>query len=250
MHPDNAAELEQQPAGMGQFSRIIGVFFEPKKTFEDVVQRPSFLVPLLLIVAMALVYTTMLSQRIGFERVVRQQVQNNEQFQQLPADQREQGIQRGVKIASVIGYVFSTIGPPLYCLIAAGVLLGITAVMGAGLKFKQIFAIMAYSGMPGILSMLLVLVVMFLKSPDEFNIQNPLAFNPGAFLDPLQTSKFVYSLASSIDLFSFWAIGLIAIGLKAGAGKKLSFGGALFAVVLPWALVVFVKAAFAGFGSR
>jgi hypothetical protein len=98
--------------------------------------------------------------------------------------------------------------------------------------------------------MILTIVVMFLKNPDEFNIQNPLAFNPAAFLDPLQTSKFVYSLASSLDLFSFWAIGLIAIGLKAAAGKRLSFGGALFAVLLPWALFVFVKAAFAGIGGR
>jgi hypothetical protein len=250
MHPDNAAELEQQPAGMGQFSRIIGVLFEPKKTFEDIAQRPSFLVPLLLIIVVALAYTSVMAQRIGFERVVRQQVQNSEQFQQLPADQREQRIQMGVKFASVIGYAASVVGPPLYWLVASGVLLGITAIMSAGLKFKQIFAIMAYAAVPGILYMILTMVVMFLKNPDEFNIQNPLAFNPAAFLDPLQTSKFVYSLASSLDLFSFWAIGLIAIGLKAAAGKRLSFGGALFAVLLPWALFVFVKAAFAGIGGR
>src|SRR6266481_5382619 len=199
MHPDNAAELEQQPAGMGQFSRIIGVLFEPKKTFEDIAQRPSFLVPLLLIIVVALAYTSVMAQRIGFERVVRQEVQNSEQFQQLPADQREQRIQMGVKFASVIGYAASVVGPPLYWLVASGVLLGITAIMSAGLKFKQIFAIMAYVAVPGILYMILTMVVMFLKNPDEFNIQNPLAFNPAAFLDPLQTSKFVYSLASSLD---------------------------------------------------
>jgi hypothetical protein len=250
MHPDNAAELEQQPAGMGQFSRITGVFFEPKKTFEDIVQRPSFLVPLLLVMMVSLAYVTVLGQRIGFERIVRQQVQNSEQFQQLPPDQREQRIQMGVKIGSIIGYVAAVAGTPLYYLVASAVLLGIMAIMGAGLKFKQIFAIMCYAGLPNMVFMVLAIVVMFLKNPDEFNIQNPLAFNPGAFLDPQQTSKFVYSLASSLDVFSFWTIGLIAIGLKAGAGKKLSFGGALFAVLLPWALFVFVRAALSGLGGR
>src|ERR1035438_309477 len=60
-------------------------------------------------------------------------------------------------------------------------------------------------------------------------INNPLAFNPGALMDPL---------ASSFELFSFWTILLPATGLKAAAGKKLSFGGALFSVLLPWAVVV------------
>jgi hypothetical protein len=39
---------------------------------------------------------------------------------------------------------------------------------------------------------------------------------------------------------------LIATGLKAAAGKKLSFGGAFFAVVLPWAVYVLCKSAMAG----
>jgi hypothetical protein len=93
---------------------------------------------------------------------------------------------------------------------------------------------------------LLGIVVMNLKNPDEFNINNPTAFNPGAFLDPQSASKFVYSLASSLDLFVIWTILLIATGIKAAAGKKLSFGGAFFAVALPWAIWIFCKAALAG----
>jgi len=42
---------------------------------------------------------------------------------------------------------------------------------------------------------------------------------------------------------------LTAIGLKAAAGKRLSFGGALFAVVLPWAVLVLIGATVAGIFS-
>jgi len=91
--------------------------------------------------------------------------------------------------------------------------------------------------------------VLFLKNPDEVNVQNALAFNPGAFMDPATSSKFLYSLATSLDLFSFWTILLMATGLKAAAGKKLSFGGALFAVVFPWAVYVLGKSAWTGFMS-
>jgi hypothetical protein len=65
-------------------------------------------------------------------------------------------------------------------------------------------------------------------------------------MDPNTSSKFVYSLAGSIDLFVFWTIFLLATGLKAAAGKKLSFTGALIAVLLPWAVVVLAKSALAG----
>jgi hypothetical protein len=129
----------------------------------------------------------------------------------------------------------------------AAVLLGIAGgLMGGGMRFKQVFAVVSYSGLPGIVSAILTVLVIFLKNPDDFNMQNPLAFNVGAFMDPNTASKFMYSLASSLDLFVLWTILLIATGLKAAAGKKLTFTGALVAVLLPWAVVVLGKAALAG----
>ncbi|HEY1342356.1 MAG TPA: Yip1 family protein, partial [Bryobacteraceae bacterium] len=243
MQPGAIAEAEPQPAGMGEFSRIPGVFFEPKKTFEDIARRPTFIVPMVLVILFSLAFTISISQKIGWERVVTQQMAQNPQTAQMPPEQRQQAINMGSKIAGIIAYVGPILGVPLYCLIAAAVLLGIASgIMSAGLKFKQVFAIVAWSGMPGLISALLGIVVMYMKNPDDFNMNNPIAFNVGAFMDP-QGSKFAYSLASSIDLFSFWTIFLIATGLKAAAGKKLSFGGALFAVVLPWAIVILAKSA-------
>jgi hypothetical protein len=93
---------------------------------------------------------------------------------------------------------------------------------------------------------LLAIAVMFMKPPDDFNLQNPLVFNPGAFMDPLTSSKFLYSLASSLDLFRLWTLVLIAIGLKAAGGKQVSMGGAVTAVFLPWAIWTLGAAALAG----
>jgi hypothetical protein len=53
----------------------------------------------------------------------------------------------------------------------------------------------------------------------------------------------------SFDLFTIWGILLTAVGLKAAAGKRLSFGGALFAVALPWAVLVLFGASMAGLFS-
>ena len=56
---------------------------------------------------------------------------------------------------------------------------------------------------------MLSMVVLFLKDPDEFNLQNPLMFNVGGYLDANAPAA-LRSLGSSIDLFSIWIIVLLA----------------------------------------
>lgn len=245
MTPENAAAVEPEPAGMGEFSRIVGVFFEPTKTFTDIGKRPTWLLPMILMILAGIGFTAVLSQRVGWERVVHQQSDSNSRIQQMPADQRQQAIDMQMKIMPVSVYGVTVLGTPLMSVIVAAVLLGITAMMSAGLRFKQAFAAVVWGSMPRLISAILTIVVLFLKNPDDFNMRNPLAFNIGAFMDP-NGSKFAYTLASSIDLFSIWNILLIAVGLKAAAGKKLSFTGALVAVGLPWAILALGGAAIAG----
>jgi hypothetical protein len=232
---------------MGEFSRISGVFFDPKKTFEDIAKRPTWIVPVVLIMIFALAVSMTMGQRIGWERIVRHGMEASSRAQQMTPEQREQGVAMGVKIASIMAYVGILFVPVVY-VIMAGVLALMALILSAGIRFKQIFAVVSYSCLVSLVSSILTVVVIFLKNPDEINIQNPLAFNPAAFMDP-DKNKFLYSLATSLDLFSFWTILLMAVGLKAAAGKKLSFGGALFAVVLPWAVYVLGKSAWAGFMS-
>jgi hypothetical protein len=58
----------------------------------------------------------------------------------------------------------------------------------------------------------------------------------------------VKALAASLDLFSFWVIALLAIGISSAA-PKISFAKALVAVIFPWALFVALRTAYtAAFG--
>jgi hypothetical protein len=191
-------------------------------------------------------------QRNGWRSFIEEQMQSNarvaRQMEQLSPEQREQSFNLQAKIIMPITYyVGPVIGMPIAYLFGSLILLGIASgLMSAGVKFKQIFAIECYAGLTGIVSKILGIVVIFLKRPEQFNLMNPLAFNPAAFMDPKTTSKFIYTLATGFDLFVFWGMLLTAIGLKAAAGKRLSFGGALFAVALPWAFFLLLGASIAG----
>ena len=235
---------------MSEISRVTGVFFEPAKTFEDVAARPSFLVPLILVLLFALVYLFLFAQHVGWERMLRHQFEMSSRTAQMPPEQREAAIQMQLKFVPVFGYFGVLLGVPIFDLIWAAVLLGIVkGIMSVPVRFKQVFAIVCYAAMPSLIFTALAMVVMFMKNPDDFNMQNPLVFNPGAFMDPVTSSKFLYSLASSLEVFGIWTLVLIAIGLKAAGGRRMSFGGALAAVFVPWGIWVLGKAALAGMFS-
>jgi len=113
--------------------------------------------------------------------------------------------------------------------------------MGAQLTYRQLFAINSYAGLTALVFIGLSTVVLFLIPPDDYNIQNPVALNIGAYLNPQSTAKAIYSLAVSMDLFTFWRIALLAIGISAASSRALSFGKGLAAVALQWGLMVVVK---------
>jgi len=232
---------------MSDFSRLFGVFFEPSKTFADIANRPSWLLPLAVAILMSMGLTFLYGQRVGWERIVRNQVESSSAAQQLTPEQMTQRVEAGAKIAPVIGYAAPVIFAPLYCLLAAAIFTGlVSGVMSVPVKFKQVFAVVAFTAMPNVIMTILAGITVFIKNPDEIDPQNPLIFNVGAFMDAEHSSKFLHSVAVSMDLFSFWTIFLLATGLRAAARKKLSFGGALFVVVTPWAAYVLIKSALAG----
>jgi hypothetical protein len=179
--------------------------------------------------------------------MIRRQMDANTRLQQLPAEQRERAIQQGMAISVPLAYVGAAVGMAVGSLAIAGILLGMmNLVGGAGLKYRQAFSITCYSFLPSALSSILALVVMFLKNPEDFDLQNPLPLNLGAFLSSPETAAWLKALARSVNLFTIWIMLLMALGYSTAAGKRLSFGKALTLIVLPWAVFVLLSAALAG----
>src|SRR5271157_5357430 len=53
-------------ASISPIGRIIGVFFSPKATFEDIVRKPSWILPLVISTILAIISTVVLNQRINW----------------------------------------------------------------------------------------------------------------------------------------------------------------------------------------
>jgi len=232
-------QIEAESHPKSALSRVIGVFTSPKETFADIGARPTWIVPMVIVIVVQLIFMALVSQHIGWEKIVTQQMEKDSRTQSMSQEQKDQAIQMGTKFAAGMAYGGVIIGVPIVMALMAGVLMLTMSMVGGKFSFKQSFAIVAHASMIGVIAAILGIVVMFLKSPEDFDIQNPLAFNLGAFM-PEGTSKALVTLAGSIDLFSFWSIWLLATGYSAASGR-LKFGKALIAVVIPWAVYVLCK---------
>jgi hypothetical protein len=168
----------------------------------------------------------------------------------MPSQQRDAAIRIYRDFGGYITFGSGLTIPILASLVIAGVLKFLAdTIMGANVGFKRMLAICTYAGLPNLLMTLLSILVMYLKPVDEFDLQNPLMLNAGAFLSP-DTPRWIQVGASSLDLFTFWVMALMAIGIHAAAGKKMSTGKAFGTILFPWALYQILRVgATAAFGG-
>jgi hypothetical protein len=236
-----AASASAETKNLSEFARLSGVVWEPGAAFRDIVARPRWWPPLVIVIALSLTFSAMFTQRGGWEHFFRQQMETNSRLQSMPADQREQLLATQVKVGPYFAYGGAIVGIPLFALAAAGIFLFLfRTLLGAEISFKQTFAICCYSFVPLIFSTLMTLAVLLLKDPDQFDLQNPILTNVGAFLDSASTPKWLYSLASSLDVFSLWEMALMATGLSVAA-RKISWATSFMCVLGAWSLYVLLK---------
>ena len=234
---------------MNEAARIANVFFSPGKAFADIARRPRWWIPVILIALIGTIYLNIFTQRVGWESVIRPAIERSTQTQSMTAQQREQVIATAARLYKYLGYGGSAVGTLFYVFIVAVLLMFLfDTMMSAGIGLKRMMAIVAYGFLPMLIQTGLSMVVLFLKDPDEFNLQYPLMFNVGAYLSP-DSPAALRAFGSSIDLFSLWIIILLAIGISTTA-RKVSFGKAFAGVALPWALWVCVKTAAAAAGMQ
>jgi hypothetical protein len=231
----------EAPAEIGSVGRVFGAIFNPGPTFECIVRRPSWLLPIILGCLIFMAVVAAFTYRGGWPSFFEKQDADSSRVQEMSPADRQTTLERQEKIAPTFGYVEGTVLPFVSVLVVSGVLLGTFTLMGSvKADFKTTLAIAAYAGLPWVIQGLLGVIVIFLKDPATVDLQNLVASNPGAFLSS-DASKWLVALLSSIDIFAIWNIALVAVGFSVINPKKLSFGKAFVTVLLLWMFYVAVK---------
>jgi hypothetical protein len=228
------------PGPINHFGRLIGVFFSPKATFEDIAARPSWILPVALMAVLGIVVAFVMNQKVDWRDVASKRIEESPRAANLTPEQKEQQIAMSAKISPGVAWGIGICWPILQAVVVAAVmLLAYNVIGGAGARFGTSMGIVSHAYFPWILYSLLFIVILYLKAPGTVDLENPIATNVGAFL-PESTPKALMSLGKSVDLFSIWTLFLISLGFTAVNAKKLK-GKAFTIALVVWAIFTAVK---------
>jgi hypothetical protein len=246
--PSTAPAPPLGPAALSQGARIVNTFIAPSKTFTDLRRSAAWWAPWLLICIFSLLFIYSMDRQIGFDQISRNEIANSPraaQFDKLPADQQA----KQLAFSDLLVRCFSYGLPVTLLLIVAIQTLILWAVFkfagGSGVSYKTAYAIIFYASLPGIIGAILGTISMFAGvNPEGFNVNNPVATNPAYFMDRAG-SKFLYGMASSLDVLTLWTVVLIGIGFS--CTSKVKRGTAIGIVA---GLYFFYKLAMAAIAAR
>lgn len=236
---------ETAAPALSQGERLLYTFTAPSRTMADIRRSTSWWVPWLLISVFSIGFGVAVEKKIGWEQVRANQLESNpkmaEQMEKVPAEKRAQAEQ-----FAIIGLRVTYYGFPLWMLLGFVINAGLMLLIfnfgfGTKLRFRDTLAVSVYSSLPGIVKSGLMILVVWLTVPDNFDINNPVATNPGYFIPA--SHMFLKVLLTSADIIVIWQMILMAIGVS--RLSKVKVGTASAALLGCYFVIMFAIAGLA-----
>ena len=229
----------------GFFQHISGMLFSPREEFASILPKAVFWLPLVCWMALALVFTGVWTQKMDAREFVRGEIERSGRADKIPPDRMESVLDTQSKIVRPISWASAILAPLILTLVVGGIFLFVFRFFyGGDVTMRQSMTVVAWSYFTSALvTTPLLLIVLVLKGDWNVNPQEAIQANAGMFFERATTAKPLYSLASSLDLFSFWIIWLMSSGYGAATRKPTS--SAIAGVAGLWAVYVLAKAALA-----
>ncbi len=212
----NGQAPEASEERWGILRLLWGIFRHPVATLTYVRDHPQrlWLVPLI-ILGVLLVINAIVSFPIG-ARIAQEAMQ--QQLAEMPPEARvqvEQFARQGspfMTIGLAVGVVGGLIGLVISLLFRAGVLHFVSTVLGGQGRFAEMFSVAAWAAMPGAIRGVLQAVYVPLTGKLVTPGLASLVAQPDTL--PGQTPGVAFALLSRIDLWVFWELALLIIGVS------------------------------------
>jgi hypothetical protein len=222
-------EAVQSPLALSELQRLTYIFSAPSRTFADIRRSAQWWVPFLIMIIASYGFVFTMQKKIGWDQVVESIKANMSEKQKARVEsmtpeqqaQQEKGMRLSVPIFSYAYPVLMLVSFLLFALVLMAIF---NFGVGTSIAYSRALAITVYASFVQIGKTLLSIIAMFaLPDPATFNIETPVATNPGFFLDP-NDNPALYRLAASLDIFNIWVCILLGIGFAVVGGKKKKTG--------------------------
>jgi hypothetical protein len=227
---------EATASDMSTPETLSGIFFEPGRTFEALRQRPRFLVAGMILLALSLTVTILVMQKVNFSEFITRQITSGPRSEQMTDEQKQKAVAFWTgPIGKAVVYVIPVVFTIIAFTAGAAIYLLAVMLMGGKLSYKQALSVWIYSSFPpAILQTILAVVILFMKSADEIDLNKSggglVVTSLGALLNP--SSPALRAALGWFDLFTFYGMYLAALGLRKVG--KISSGAAWTIIIALW----------------
>lgn len=226
--------MNERPATLSLPRRLVGVFLSPAQVFDSLRERPSWVVPLLVYIAIGLVATLLIPESLIREMVESQMAERGEMTQEQ--------MDAAVKVAGAFRFAGPLLWPIVQALAISGIFfLVFNLFTGADARFVHYLAGTTHALLIQALGAAVTTPLILVRQDLETRLSL-------ALLAPGLESGFVYNLLNGIAIFGIWTAVVLGI-----AGSRLSrrvAAGPAVGIVLGlygvWVLVSAVLSALRG----
>ncbi len=227
---NSSAGAAAMPQAKSPIERLIGVFVSPEPTMQDIAARPTWVVPLII-----LMLTGALSGYFLKDAILQTQLEGMEK-RNMTAEQIEQARPMMEKMMTYTAPLAPLVTTPIFYVIIAGVLMLVgNLILGGETRFSTLFSITCWSGMVSVLSSAVNVPVMANRQVMES------ATSLASLFPAEENPSFFHNLLGQIDLFWIWWI--VVLGFGIAAAYKFSTRKAMTTVFILWAIFAVVAAA-------
>ena len=203
MNEITPAETETQPS---EWQKVIYIFTNPGKTLATLRNNPTWILPLLLIMAMTVAFTV--ATRDLMIEYRKEMILNSEK---IPEEQKDLALERLENITPKAYYIQSIggglVGLVLVYLLASGIFILVgNFILGGKATFKQIFSLYVWGNMVALVELPVKAIMALAKG--SVQVYTSLA----VLMDPSQSKTVLFQLLNAVDIFAIWRIVLWAMG--------------------------------------
>lgn len=215
-------------------STLVDIFLQPGKAFADLRERPTFIVPFLLLAGLSAAMTLAYFMRVDPSWYADQMFDASGANMGAADLEKAKAAMPGAQVMGAIGAVSGVILVAVM-LALTGLYLWIAAkVTGRPLGYRHGLSLAAWASMPGVLGLLVALIGALTMSP-----QTPIESLMLTHLDPLLVELPAdhrwNRLAQAVDLLGLWSLFLTALGWR--VWTRSSWLQAIVVALIPTVLV-------------
>jgi len=216
---------------MSGAAKVFNIFFEPRKVFESLKAKPTWLAPFVIVALLGIGF-----YYYTYPFIMNQQVERIEKNERIPEDQKQMIIER--MTAKEHPPLWQLSLAPLGTLISLAVVAAIlffvfNVLLGGDSTYRRVFSVYSYSTLIAVPAMMVKFPLIMIKK--DLNIQTSLAL----LLSADEKGGFLYSLLSSLDIFTIWQVVLVSMGMA--VMYKYSTKKAFTTVLVLWLVWILAK---------